>query len=244
MHKFRTIMAALAAVLCIGVAVPSPVLANEIVPDSTPTATIAPDETPGSSVKVSTGPTASPKITAAPDETPAAEETASPEASALPEATPDVTASPEATPDETETPESPTSYDAAGLSTLGKTPDALTGTWYARESSTTITYDANGGSGTMETQTLNAVGNLRPVQFTRGGYLFTGWNTEHDGSGTAYADQAEFTPTGSDITLYAQWKVGVELPESGYPGDPSSRIAGLVIAAFGLILLAVARDNN
>ena len=45
--------------------------------------------------------------------------------------------------------------------------------------------------------------------FTRNGYAFTGWNTAADGSGTSYADGAEYavTPATGDVTvtLYAQW---------------------------------------
>ena len=37
-----------------------------------------------------------------------------------------------------------------------------------------------------------------------GNWEFTGWNTEADGSGTAYANQASLTTTGN-LTLYAQW---------------------------------------
>ena len=61
----------------------------------------------------------------------------------------------------------------------------------------TITYNANGGTGTMETTTA-VVANT----FTREGYTFVKWNTETDGSGTDYAVSA--TPN-SDITLYAIW---------------------------------------
>ena len=40
--------------------------------------------------------------------------------------------------------------------------------------------------------------------FTREGYVFAGWNTEADGSGTFYAPGETITPT-RDISLYAQW---------------------------------------
>ena len=36
-------------------------------------------------------------------------------------------------------------------------------------------------------------------------YTFAGWNTRADGTGVAYADQAEFQPE-EDTTLYAQWQ--------------------------------------
>ena len=69
-----------------------------------------------------------------------------------------------------------------------------------------ITFDANGGDGTMGAQTVKPgeATALTANSFTRADYDFTGWNTVADGSGTAYADKAEIT-TDTDITLYAQW---------------------------------------
>lgn len=111
---------------------------------------------------------------------------------------------------------------------------------------TTITFDANAAdaTGTMDAQTLTATGNLNTVQFKRAGYWFTGWNTKADGSGFPCEDGSEITPNGNDMTLYAQWKTGVELPESGYPGDPTSRIVAMGFALFGLILLLSARNED
>ena len=42
--------------------------------------------------------------------------------------------------------------------------------------------------------------------FVRPGYTFTGWNTEPDGSGTAYAPDASIVLTAPVTTLYAQWE--------------------------------------
>lgn len=69
-----------------------------------------------------------------------------------------------------------------------------------------ITFDANGGEGAMGAQAVkpNEATALNANTFTRADYDFAGWNTAVDGSGTAYADQAEIT-TSEDITLYAQW---------------------------------------
>ena len=73
----------------------------------------------------------------------------------------------------------------------------------------TVTYDANGGTGTMTDSnspynsgaTVTVLGNA----FTRNSYTFTGWNTAADGSGTDYAADATFTIT-ANTTLYAQWE--------------------------------------
>lgn len=68
----------------------------------------------------------------------------------------------------------------------------------------TVTFDANGGTGTMDAQTAGEPTALTLNTFTRMGYTFDGWNTAADGSGTPYADGAEYS-FAADITLYAQW---------------------------------------
>ncbi len=70
-----------------------------------------------------------------------------------------------------------------------------------------LTYDANGGEGTIDSAT-GAAGESVPVAengFTRDNYTFTGWNTQADGSGTAYEPGASFTLTAENTVLYAQW---------------------------------------
>ena len=71
----------------------------------------------------------------------------------------------------------------------------------------TITFNANGGSGTMSALTVKegASQKLTANSFTRTGYIFTGWNTKADGSGTSYTNGQTITPT-SNLTLYAQWE--------------------------------------
>ncbi len=69
-----------------------------------------------------------------------------------------------------------------------------------------ITFDANGGEGTMGTQTVKPKEEtaLTANIFTRADYDFTGWNTAKDGTGKFYADGANITTNGN-VTLYAQW---------------------------------------
>ena len=70
-----------------------------------------------------------------------------------------------------------------------------------------VSYDANGGTGTMKS-TTGDVGSKIIIQqsgFTRSGYTFTGWNTQADGKGTAYKADDSFTLTDKDTVLYAQW---------------------------------------
>lgn len=74
-----------------------------------------------------------------------------------------------------------------------------------------ITFDGNGGSyndATTYTQNVydGVEATLDANQFTREGYVFTGWNTVSNGeNGTAYTDQATISVVGDNLTLYAQW---------------------------------------
>ena len=70
-----------------------------------------------------------------------------------------------------------------------------------------LTYDANGGEGTIDSATGAAGESVTVAEngFTRDNYTFTGWNTQADGSGTAYQPGASFTLTDEDTVLYAQW---------------------------------------
>ena len=76
----------------------------------------------------------------------------------------------------------------------------------------TINFDGNGSTGGSTTSQQIAAGNTSSLNangFTRTGYVFTGWNTAVDGSGTSYADGDDYTVTpatgDTTITLYAQW---------------------------------------
>jgi hypothetical protein len=71
-----------------------------------------------------------------------------------------------------------------------------------------VTFDANGGTGTMSSQVAAVTTALTTNNFARDGFDFAGWNTATNGSGTDYADGASYAFT-SDVSLYAQW---IELP--------------------------------
>ncbi len=71
-----------------------------------------------------------------------------------------------------------------------------------------VTFDNNGGTGSMDQKTFENSGKLPASTMTREGYIFGGWNTEADGSGTFFADQADITATldfKGPVKLYAQW---------------------------------------
>ena len=73
----------------------------------------------------------------------------------------------------------------------------------------TITFNANGGTGSMEAQRFEVGVDtaLNANAFTRENYKFIGWNTAADGSGATYADEGAILELSGDMTLYAQWQI-------------------------------------
>lgn len=77
---------------------------------------------------------------------------------------------------------------------------------YARWS-VTVTFDANGGTGSMDSQTfeVNELTALKPNAFTREGYRFDCWTKDRDGNGSFISDE-EDASFDKNTTLYAQWE--------------------------------------
>lgn len=70
-----------------------------------------------------------------------------------------------------------------------------------------VTFNANGGTGTMSNQifTYDTSQKISSNTFTRVGYKFNGWNTKADGSGVSYTNEQEISIS-ENTTLYAKWK--------------------------------------
>ena len=86
--------------------------------------------------------------------------------------------------------------------------------WDLATAPVTVAFDGNGGTvlPVNETRTLNAgepLGANMPPDPTWEGHLFTGWNMEPDGSGTAFTSE---TVLDADTVVYAQWEVLVIAP--------------------------------
>ena len=98
------------------------------------------------------------------------------------------------------------SYTGTAGSKAGDTYVYANGKWALKGNEIAITFDPNGGAGSMEPMSVNpGVGNkLTDNTFTRENYTFTGWNTAKDGTGKTYAD-GEIVNFSADTTLYAQW---------------------------------------
>jgi len=74
----------------------------------------------------------------------------------------------------------------------------------------TITYHANGGTGSQNDPSSPYVAGVSVTalgqgSIVRSGFTFTGWNTAANGSGTAYAPDDNFSMPAANVTLYAQW---------------------------------------
>ena len=69
-----------------------------------------------------------------------------------------------------------------------------------------VTFNSNGGTSSMEPQVVypSRETPLNGNAFFRAGYSFAGWNTQQDGTGTAYTNKQTVT-LNEDLTLYAQW---------------------------------------
>jgi len=125
----------------------------------------------------------------------------------------------------------------------------------------TVTFDANGGEGTVpEPITQESVGAAIEIPYnssggfsdsegntytydelTKAGFLFAGWNTRADGNGTHYEPGSSYTPT-ADITLYAQWVAEDEAfdymlstLEKGTPSTTTLNNLGLTVEQYNAI---------
>ena len=70
---------------------------------------------------------------------------------------------------------------------------------------------ADGGSMGDQAMTYDEAADLELNSYTKTGYTYKGWNTQPDGSGTAYTDGEEVsnltTADGETVLLYAQWRL-------------------------------------
>ena len=88
----------------------------------------------------------------------------------------------------------------------------------------TVYYNANGGSGSMDSQSFYPDDGesitIKANGFTRSGYSFVNWNTRRDGKGTSYNAGAKYS--GNGISLYAQWKINFSATNWAYAYSSSN----------------------
>lgn len=108
-----------------------------------------------------------------------------------------------------------TTYSSGGTYTANAGA-TLYAQWTARTS--TISYNANGGSGSIASQTKTydkALTLSNGSGFIRENHSLTGWNTESDGSGTSYSLSQVIGAKdllNTNLTLYAQWHLDYIAP--------------------------------
>ncbi len=105
---------------------------------------------------------------------------------------------------------------SCGLFLMSGFKDVITGC--------TVTYNANGGTGSPpDDNGRYSEGAAVTVQgrggLTRTGMVFTGWNTLVDGSGLTYTPGQSFQMGKADLTLYAVWVTGYGIAYSSPSGS-------------------------
>ncbi|MBQ3353127.1 BspA family leucine-rich repeat surface protein, partial [Candidatus Saccharibacteria bacterium] len=146
-----------------------------------------------------------------------------------------------------------TSYAAAtSVSSLGLYPGQSLDLYAIWDDVYYIAFNANGGSGTMTNQTVvrDAATAIKTNTFTYTGYIFKGWNTKANGTGTFYTDGQKvtnLTATGNTITLYAVWVDGAYLDTGSTVNQKLKRLAGNSSATYSTqdtAITAIARANS
>lgn len=97
-----------------------------------------------------------------------------------------------------------------------------------RDNAVAVHFDGNGSDGkTANAPVFTSAGtkiSIPACKYTKKGYLFTGWNTEKDGSGTTYKAGARTSDAIS--ILYAQWKKSTAKVTLEFPGGKYTNASG------------------
>ena len=106
-----------------------------------------------------------------------------------------------------------TLYDPSGNGYSTLSTGNPTQTWIKLGYTVVFNKNHNDATGTMANQIIqfDTATQLHANTYKRYGYVFTGWNTQANGSGTAYLNEASVTSlaqANGTITLYAQWREG------------------------------------
>ena len=109
---------------------------------------------------------------------------------------------------------------------MGTSNVVLTATWTAIPTHT-ITFNANGGTGTMLNEVSNGPLAISTNTFTRAGYNFVGWMTTPTG-GVHYVAGSIYSFF-EDITLYAEWSLIPVVIGGGGTPEPVAPVAPVAI---------------
>ncbi len=131
---------------------------------------------------------------------------------------------------------------ANGDGTVSMEPNSTTPAKTAKlvPSTYSLTYDANGGTGTAPTDLTQYQGGASTTvkqgdHLTKEGKLFSHWNTKADGYGTSYAPGNSCTVT-QNITLYAQYITGITVTYDANTGSDPPDASDPFVPGSSLIL--------
>ncbi len=102
----------------------------------------------------------------------------------------------------------------------------------------TVTYNGNGSTGGSVPSPTSGSGALTLAQnsgaLVKNGYIFAGWNTAGDGTGTSVAVGGSFTPSGN-TTMFAKWTTFTVTYNgngntSGAAPSPQSNVSAITLA--------------
>lgn len=97
-----------------------------------------------------------------------------------------------------------------------------------RDNAVAVHFDGNGSDGkTANAPVFASAGtkiSIPACKYTKKGYLFTGWNTEKDGSGTTY--KAGVRTSDAVSILYAQWQKSTAKVTLEFPGGKYTNASG------------------
>jgi uncharacterized repeat protein (TIGR02543 family) len=122
------------------------------------------------------------------------------------------------------------------------------GAWFAASYAlttpiaSTVSFNANSGSGTMADATGTGSQALPRNTLTKAGHVFDGWATSQIDAQSGivtYADQADFEH-GTDVTLYAVWRVGTAPASTTTPAATTTPARKLATTGTSVSALAPA----
>lgn len=99
-----------------------------------------------------------------------------------------------------------------GSSFTGNYSITLYGIWKKINEEFTLSYNLNGGTGRLGSQTHNGTLTLHSMLPTKEGYTFINWNTKSDGTGISHQPSATITVY-QDLVLYAIWEISTNVPD-------------------------------
>ena len=116
--------------------------------------------------------------------------------------------------------------------------------WGPKDGDVVVSFDANGGTGSMDNQTTTLVAGVFKLPecgfVAPAGKQFMGWSLEKDGSGKLYQAGAMFEDFNDSFTLYAIWGTEAKANALAKTGDLTDYAPVAAAAGVGAVLVGAA----